>query len=96
VTPSEPLTGPGQQGEGAPSPQGAGPGGPPIAAQEAQPDPNAAAVMMVRTIIENTRRLGMKYPAAIAEVREINAAVQRLQQKIVQSRPAPEPMAPPV
>jgi hypothetical protein len=86
------LSGPDQ----GPSQQGAGPGGPPISPQEAQPDPNAAAVMMVRQIVEASRRLGMKFPAAIAEVREINNAVQRLQQKIVQSRPAPEPQAPPV
>jgi hypothetical protein len=51
---------------------------------------------MVQQLVSTARRLGMKYPAAIAEVREINNAIQRLQQKIVQSRPAPEPMAPPV
>ena len=95
MTPSQPLSGP-DQGQQQQTPQGAGPGGPPISPQEAQPDPNAGAVMMVRQIVDGARRLGRMYPNAIAEVREINNAVQRLQQKIVQSRPAPEPMAPPV
>ena len=50
----------------------------------------------VRDLVATSRRIGMKYPAAMQEVREIQNAVQRLQQKIVQSHPAPEPMAPPV
>lgn len=88
----EPLSGPDQ----GPSTQGAGPGGAPISPQEGQPDPNAQAVMMVRQIASAARRLGMMFPSAVSEVREINNVIPRLQQKIVQSRPAPEPMAPPV
>jgi hypothetical protein len=51
---------------------------------------------LVHTIVSATRRLGVKYPAALEEVRSINNAVARLQQKILKSHPAPEPMAPPV
>ena len=93
MTPSEPLSTPDSQG---PSQQGAGPGGPPISPQDGQPDPHAQVVMQIRDLVSTVRRLGMKYPAAIAEAREINDAIQRMMQKIVQSRPAPEPMAPPV
>ena len=67
-----------------------------IAPQPPQPDANAQAVMWVREIAEKSRRIGMKYPAAMQEVREINNALQRLQQKLAQSQPAPEPAAPPV
>jgi hypothetical protein len=95
MTPQGPLTPPGGDTGAAPS-QGPGPGGPPISPMEGQPDPNAQVLEWVRGIVSNARRIGMKFPSAIAEVREINNAVQRLQQKIVQSRPAPEPMAPPV
>jgi hypothetical protein len=77
-------------------PQGPGPGGAPIAPQDAQPDPNAEGLMLMQQLVSLNRRIGMKFPAAIAETREINNAIQRMQQKIVQSRPAPEPMAPPV
>jgi hypothetical protein len=52
--------------------------------------------MLMQQLVSLNRRIGMKFPAAIAETREINNAIQRMQQKIVQSRPAPEPMAPPV
>ena len=93
MTPSQPLSRPGDEQR---LPQGAGPGGPPISPMEGQPDPNAQAIEMVRQLVMINRRLGMKYPAAIQEVREINDAIQRMQQKIVQARPAPEPMAPPV
>lgn len=64
---------------------------------EAQADNGAAmAFDLVRTIVAASRRLGMKYPIALTEVRAINDAVARLQQKILQSQPAAEPMAPPV
>lgn len=92
MSPQGPLTPPGADG----AEQGPGVGGAPISPQEGQPDPNAMVLESIRQIVSNARRIGMKYPAATAEVREINNAVQRLQQKIVQSRPAPEPMAPPV
>jgi hypothetical protein len=94
VTPTDSLSTPDSPQQQ--SPQGPGPAGAPISPMEGQPDPNAEAITMVRDIVATARRLGMKYPAAIAEVREINNAVQRLQQKIVQSRPSPEPLAPPV
>lgn len=89
-----PLQPPGSNA--APQGQGPGAGGPPIAPQEAQPDSSAAVLGWVRDIIATSRRIGFKYPAAMAEVREIQNAVSRMQQKIVQSQPAPEPMTPPV
>jgi hypothetical protein len=87
------LTAPGQQpGEG----QGPGPGGPPIAPQEAQPDPNAGAIRLVRDIIRSSRLLANQYPAVSENVRNINNEVQRMMQKLQQSSPSPEPMSPPV
>jgi len=50
---------------------------------------------MIRQIIQANRRIAMRYPAASLDCRTINDAVARIQQKIAQSRPAPEPMAPP-
>lgn len=76
--------------------QGPGAAGSPVAPQDGQPDPNAGVLMNVRELIRNARMIGMRYPAAMQEVREITNAVMRLQQKIVQSQPAPEPMSPPV
>jgi hypothetical protein len=88
------LTAPGS--EARPQPQGPGAGGGFISAQPPQPDANAEAVLWVRDIAEKARRLGMKYPAALSEVREIHNALARLQSKLAQSQPAPEPVAPPV
>ncbi len=92
--PSGPLTPPGQ--DAGPQPQGPGPGGAPISPQEAQPNENPEMDMLIRQIVSAARRIGMKYPAAIAEVREITNVVPRIMQKVAQSRPAPEPMSPPV
>jgi hypothetical protein len=94
VSPNGPLRPPGP--EAGQSEQGPGPAGGFISPQEAQPDQNAQVLLWVRNIVENARRIGMRYPAAMGEIRDINNAVQRLQQKIIQSQPAPEPMAPPV
>ncbi len=76
--------------------QGPGPAGSPISPQPAMPDPNAAVLGWIRDIIANSRRIGQKFPAAADNMRNIQNEVQRAQQKIVQSNPAPEPMAPPV
>ena len=54
------------------------------------------ALGWIRDVVSNARRIGMKYQAAAEEVRTINNAVQRIQQKILQSQPAPEAQAPPV
>jgi len=77
--------------------QGPGPGGgfpspaPPVA------DPRVQQVgEMILQIVSLARRIGMMYPAALAEVRSINDAAARLQPKVLASHPAPEPMAPPV
>lgn len=53
------------------------------------------AAVAVQQIVSNARRIGDMYPAALDEVRTINNAAARLQQKVIQSQPAPEPMAPP-
>ena len=50
----------------------------------------------VRNIVSSARRLGMKFPSVLAEVRTINNAVAMIAQKVQQSGPAPETMAPPV
>ena len=54
------------------------------------------ALGWIKDIVSSARRLGMKYPACVEEVRAINNAVARMQPKILNSHPAPEPMAPPV
>ena len=89
----------GPMGEGAPGPPqdaGPGPAGSMISPAPAQADPNTMALGWIRDVVSNARRIGMKYPAAAEEVRTINNAVQRIQQKILQSQPAPEAQAPPV
>lgn len=54
------------------------------------------ALGWLHDIIQSARRLGMKYPQCVAEVRDINNAITRMQPKILNSHPAQEPMAPPV
>jgi len=51
---------------------------------------------LVRQIVSASRMLGQSVPGAVPIVRQINDLVQQLQQKIIQSQPAPEPQAPPV
>ncbi len=86
--------GAGAQGESPDA--GPGPAGSMISPAPAQADPNTMALGWIRDVVSNARRIGMKYPAAAEEVRTINNAVQRIQQKILQSQPAPEAQAPPV
>ncbi len=82
---------------GSPEPEGPGAGGGFPSPSPAQGDnSNSMDLSLVHTIVSAARRLGVKYPAALEEVRAINNAVARLQQKILKSHPAPEPMAPPV
>jgi hypothetical protein len=77
--------------------QGPGPGGGFPSPAPAQPDQGAAQMLeAVRTIVSAARMIGMKVPGAIQEVRAINDAVARMQQKIIQSQPGAEPQAPPV
>lgn len=82
-------------GQDDPNQQGPGPGGAPVSPQEATPDPNASVLMWVRDIVANARRISAKFPAAAQEMRDIMNSIQRAQQKIVQSQPPSEPMAPP-
>ena len=86
----------GPMGGDAPPEANPGPGGAPISPAPAQPDQNAMALTWIKELVSNARRIGMKYPAAMEEVRTITNAVQRIQQKIIQSQPAPEAQAPPV
>lgn len=81
-------------GQGAVGPD-TGPGGGQISPQPARPDPNQVALETVRTISSASGRLGMKYPAVIQEVREINDILARIQRKLINSQPAAEPQAPP-
>jgi hypothetical protein len=67
----------------------------PVSPQEATPDPNASVLAWVRDIIANARRISLKFPFAAQEMRNIQSEVQKAQQKIIQSQPPPEPMAPP-
>ena len=78
---------------GSPSPAGGGF----VSPAPAVPDPNEAGKRLVTDLITVARRIGIQYPAMVTEVREItqNLAPKMLQ-KLVQSQPAPEPMAPPV
>jgi len=90
-----PLTPPGADG-GAPS-NGPGPQGGFPSSVPAVSDPNEDGKRLVTDLVAAARRLGLKYPSMITQVREItnNIAPQMLQ-KLVQSQPAPEPMSPPV
>lgn len=89
---SGPLTPP---GEGAQ--QGAGPGGGYVSPAPSVPDPNEMGRRLVTELVTAARRLSMKYPDLTSEVREITQTLApKMLQKLVQSQPAPEPMAPPV
>jgi hypothetical protein len=88
-----PLQPPGSdQGAASPGPGGGNPSPAPAVA-----DPNEAGMRLVTDLVTSARRLGMKYPAMMSEVREITQNLApKMIQKLVQSQPAPEPMAPPV
>lgn len=63
----------------------------------AQQDPeNMANLELVRGIVRNTRLLAQKVPAAVDIVRQINDLTQKLQLKLMQSGPGPQPQAPPI
>lgn len=86
-----PLTAPGQD---QPASDNTGQG---VAPQAAVADPNEMGKRMITDIIVAARRLGVKYPNLMSEVREVTQNLApRMLQKLVQSQPSPEPMAPPV
>lgn len=89
------LTPPGASDDTASSPNPVGGGF--VSPAPAVSDPNEAGKRLVTDLVAAARRLGVQYPAMVQEVREItqNLAPKMLQ-KLVQSQPAPEPMAPPV
>ncbi len=94
-SPSGPLNAPGadpqDQGNGGPGGGFASPSEP-----NDSGDSTALVMRLVQTINSASRRLGLMYPAALEEVRSINGALMRMQKKIVNTKPAVEPMAPPV
>ncbi len=62
-----------------------------------QPNPEAMQLLeLVRNIVSSSRLLAQKIPGASDISRQINDLAQKLQLKIIQSGPAPEPMAPPM
>ena len=91
---SGPLQPPGadeQQASGNP------PGGGFPSPAPAVPDPNEMGKRLVVDLVTTTRRLGVKYPAMMQEVREITDRIApKMLQKLVASNPAPEPQSPPV
>jgi hypothetical protein len=50
----------------------------------------------IRNIVSAARRLGLKFPTVLPEVRAINNSCAVIAQKVNSSGPSPEPMAPPV
>jgi hypothetical protein len=92
--PSGPLQPPGQEQE---APQQSAVGGGFPSPQPAVPNPNEMGQRLVTDLVTAARRLGIKYPQMMPEIREItqNLAPKMLQ-KLVQSQPSPEPLAPPV
>ncbi len=71
---------------------------PSAGASPAPPVANGDAIEDMKDIINITssaRRLAMKYPSAIPAVQNITAAVQDIQNAIMQVQPPTEPAAPP-
>jgi len=86
-----------------PPPGGGGPpGGPPQGGTPfpspaaAQPGGNMALMEKIRAIVSIARQIAQDVPGAFDEVRQINDAVGRLQQKVIQQQGPAEPAAPPV
>ena len=80
---------------GAP-PQGDG-GGTPFPSPAPPQNPgNMQMLERLRAIVSIARMIGQQVPGAFEEVRQINDAVGKLQQKIVQHQGPGQPMAPPV
>ncbi len=79
-------------GGGSPGPGGGYPVDPP-----AEADPQAQiTALRVATIVQAVRQLGMMYPAANPELRQITELMTQVQQKILNAQPAQQPAAPPV
>jgi hypothetical protein len=75
--------------------QNPGPGGGYPAPQPPQSADNSGA-MLVATIVQSARLLARKFPMADSELRQITNLMSAVQQKMTNSRPAPETSAPPV
>ncbi len=62
-----------------------------------QTNPEAAQLLeLVRNIVSSARLISQKVPGATDIVRQINDLAQKLQLKVIQTGPTPEPMAPPM
>jgi hypothetical protein len=77
------------------NPSGAAPGGVGPAPAPPVPDQSGQAQGWIADVVTAVRRLGMKYPDVLPEVRDIMNAVTRMQPKILSAGPAPEPTTPP-
>ena len=85
---------PPSQGQQPPEPQG--PGGGFASPSPEQKNPEAMQLLgLVRNIVSSSRMIAQKVPGASDIVRQINDLAQKIQLKIVQGGPAPEPQAPP-
>ncbi len=62
-----------------------------------QANPEATQMLeLVRNIVSSSRLLAQKVPGAADLVRQINDLAQKIQLKVIQSGPTPEPQAPPM
>lgn len=74
-----------------------GPGGGYPVDQPAQPNPqDASGAFAMGTLVQMARKLSRMYPAANQEFRSILNLAGVAQQKMTNSKPAPETSAPPV
>lgn len=51
---------------------------------------------LVNEIVRNARMLAQKVPGAVDIIRQINDLTQKLQMKLIQNGPTPQPQAPPI
>jgi hypothetical protein len=83
------LPPPGQSGQGGPPPM--------QPSQNGQGGGQSSQMLdQIRQIISSARMLGQMVPGAVPIIQQINDLAQQLQAKIIQTGPAPEPVAPPM
>lgn len=75
---------------------GAAVGGVPPSPAPPVPDRGSQAQGWLDDAVSSIRRVGMRYPEVLPEVRDIMNAITRMRPKILSSAPAAEPMSPPV
>lgn len=80
-----------------PQSQGPGPsGGFPVDTPPQSDGKEATTALLVGQVVQGIRRLSMMYPAASTDLNAMLSGMSRVQQKIVNSKPAPEAAAPPI